>query len=259
MPGTLPRSALMVDREIIVCRDLVDLNEKGATLFVDLATRAIAASGCFSVGLSGGSTPESLYTVLGSADYRERVAWKQVHWFWGDERCVPPDHPQSNYRMVREALLARVDRIPAENVHRMAGEKAPQVAAEQYEQELRTFFKIGSGALPRFDLIFLGMGEDGHTASLFPGSKLLDDNKHLVATEYVDKLAAHRLTLTLPVLNQSAQVIFLVAGKSKAPIVAEVLGATARSPSLPAARIRPVNGRLTWLVTEEALGRREPR
>jgi 6-phosphogluconolactonase len=155
--------------------------------------------------------------------------------------------------MVRESLLAHIQ-IPAENVHRMAGEKTPQIAALEYEAELKAFFKLSDGALPRFDLILLGLGEDGHTASLFPGSAAVNDEEHLVAAVavYVDKMNTYRLTLTLPVLNAGKEVVFLVAGASKAAIVKELLGGQASATNYPAARIQPREGRLTWMITADA-------
>jgi 6-phosphogluconolactonase len=179
------------------------------------------------------------------------IAWQHVHVFWGDERCVPPDHPESNYRMVRETLLANIA-IPPGNVHRMAGEKEPGIAAAEYEEELKSFFQLASGAFPRFDLILLGLGEDGHTASLFPGSDALEETKRLVAATYVAKLNAYRLTLTLPVLNHGAVVLFLVAGASKAAVVNEILRDDEPSARFPAARLDPPDGRLVWLMTADA-------
>jgi 6-phosphogluconolactonase len=243
----------MADAEIVVCRDLADLSHRAAEYFIDLAVEAAARSERFTVALSGGSTPKSLYSLLASPGYRERIPWHRVHLFWGDERCVPPHHPESNYRMVQESLLSKID-IPAENVHRMAGEKDPQSAAAEYEQQLKKFFQPSPGTLPRFDLILLGLGEDGHTASLFPGSDALEETEHLVATSYVERLKAHRLTLTLPVLNHAAEVMFLVVGQSKAAIVKSLIGPKPGSPDLPAARVRPYRGRLTWLITQDATG-----
>jgi 6-phosphogluconolactonase len=243
----------VIKRDIIICHDADELARKAAEQFVSLAGAAIARSGRFTVALSGGSTPRALYLLLGSADYRERIDWRRVHLFWGDERCVPPDHAESNYRMVQEALLPRVS-IPPENIHRMAGEKEPRVAANEYEEELRRFFALAPGQVPRFDLILLGLGEDGHTASLFPGGEALNQNERLVATAYVERLRAHRLTLTLPVINAAAQVTFLIAGQSKRAIVNEILRSDADSFKYPAARVSPSDGQLTWLITADAMG-----
>lgn len=243
----------MADREIILCRDAAELAQKAAEQWVVLAQQAIANSGRFTVALSGGSTPKTLYSLLASPEYRGRVDWLRVHLFWGDERCVPPDHPESNYRMVREALLGKIE-IPPKNIHRMKGEISPEEAAASYEVELAQFFHLDPGALPRFDLVLLGLGEDGHTASLFPGSAALQETTRLVTTAYVERLHAHRLTLTLPVLNAAAQVSFLISGASKTTKVQEILGAGAAQVDYPAARIAPADGRLTWFITQDAAG-----
>jgi len=237
--------------EIIICRDVDELNRDAAAQFIASANAAIARAGRFTVALSGGSTPKALYSLLASPAYIDRIDWSRTHLFWGDERCVPPDHPESNFRMVREALLSKIQ-IPGQNIHRMAGEKKPNEAAADYESELRNFFALGPGHLPRFDLILLGLGEDGHTASLFPGSAALDEGKHLVATTYVEKLKAHRLTLTLPVINAAAQVTFLVAGQSKSAVVKEILGSDSHLCSYPATKVNPTDGWLTWLITADA-------
>ena len=239
----------MIKREIIVCKDADELNRKAAAQYIALAGDAIARSGRFAVALSGGSTPAALYSLLAARDFCDRVDWPRVHLFWGDERCVPPDHPDSNFRMVRENLLARIQ-IPTANIHRIMGEKEPRQAASVYEAELKNFF--GAGALPRFDLIFLGLGDDGHTASLFPGTDAADETTRLVAVAYVERLRSHRLTLTLPVINAAEQVVFLVSGKSKAAIVGAVLGSDADSARYPAAMVRPSDGELTWLMTADA-------
>jgi 6-phosphogluconolactonase len=243
----------MADREIILCRDAAELAQKAAEQWVVLAQQAIARAGRFTVALSGGSTPKILYSLLASPDYRGRVDWLHVHLFWGDERCVPPDHAESNYRMVREALLSRIQ-IPPENIHRMKGEVAPEEAAASYEVELAQFFHLDPGALPCSDLLLLGLGEDGHTASLFPGSAALQETTRLVTTAYVERLQAHRLTLTLPVINSAAQVSFLLAGETKSAIVKALLGQDSYPAQYPAGQVRPVNGKLTWFITQDAGG-----
>jgi 6-phosphogluconolactonase len=239
------------EREIIICRDVDELNRKAAERFIGRATQAIQQSGQFTVALSGGSTPRGLYALLAAPECRNRVDWFRVHLFWGDERCVPPDHPESNFRMVQESLLSKVQ-IPSENVHRMMGEKEPEQAATEYEEHLRQFFHLPRGGVPRFDLIFLGLGEDGHTASLFPGSPALNERNRLVATVYVERLNAYRLTLTLPVINAAAQVSFLTTGENKSSIVKALLGADADSSKYPAGQVRPVSGQLTWFITQDA-------
>ncbi len=236
----------MTKPEIIVCPDAAALARQGAEQFIARAGETVARAGRFAVALSGGSTPAALYSLL-AAEFRDRVDWPRVHLFWGDERCVPPDHPDSNFRMTREHLLDRIQ-LPPENIHRMQGETEPVAAAAAYESELRKFFSAG---LPRFDLVLLGLGEDGHTASLFPGSSALKETEHWVAAVYVDKLRSHRLTLTLPVINAAVHVAFLVAGASKAAIVKEILG-SANASSYPAAQVMPARGQLTWLIAADA-------
>ncbi len=234
--------------QVRLCCDAAALSHAAALYFAETAAQATAARGRFAVALSGGSTPRALYSRLARDEFRGRIPWAQAHFFWGDERCVAPDDPQSNYRMARETLLSHVP-VPAANVHRMAGEDPdPQQAARRYEQELRVFFGEG---LPRFDLVLLGLGEEGHTASLFPGSPVLEEWERLVAAPYVEKLGAYRLTLTLPVLNAAARVAFLAAGENKRAILAQVLyGKT--TPPVPAQRVRPREGTLLWFVDEEA-------
>ncbi|HSQ13802.1 MAG TPA: 6-phosphogluconolactonase [Candidatus Deferrimicrobium sp.] len=241
----------MTDREIIICRDLDVLSRRAAGQFVALAQQAIAARGHFSVSLSGGSTPKALSSLIATDEFKQQLAWQQIHLFWGDERCVAPGHAESNYRMVKESLLSKIH-IPSGNVHRMAGELEPLAEAVAYERELKQFFLQAETNLPRFDLLLLGLGEDGHTASLFPGSSALHETKRLVAPIYVEKLAAHRLTLTLPSINHAAQISFLIAGKSKAAIVKEIFAPA--PPDYPAARIQPARGRLTWFITQDAAG-----
>ncbi|MBM2841757.1 MAG: pgl, partial [Bacteroidetes bacterium] len=172
-----------------------------------------------------------------------------VHLFWGDERCVPPDDPESNYRMVHEALLRHIG-IPPENVHRIKGELDPALTAREYEEEIRRAFGVNENAIPRFDLILLGLGEDGHTASLFPGTSALQEKQRIVTEVYVEKLESHRITITLSVINNAFHVFFLVSGKSKAQILGAVLN---ESPvSYPAQLVRPVAGELQWLVDQDA-------
>ena len=232
--------------EVRVSPDAETLAREAARYFIEIARDAAKQRGRFAVALSGGSTPKSLYSLLASAEFRDQVPWAQTHWFWGDERCVPPDDPQSNYRMVKEALLSKAP-VPPSNVHRMAGEDAePERAARRYEQELRTFF----GGLPCLDLVLLGLGEEGHTASLFPGSPALEEQERWVVAPYVEKLKSHRLTLTLPVINAAANVAFLVAGAGKREILKQV---TSSEGDLPAQQVRPKRGKLVWMADEAAV------
>ncbi len=233
--------------EVRVFRDLEDLSRAAAYLFTDLASRAARDRGTFSAALSGGSTPKQLYSLLAQPEFAKHVPWSDIHLFWGDERCVPPDHPESNYGMVREVLLKRIS-IPASNVHRIRGEIDPEQAAIEYEAVLRQFFAIGPKELPRFDLVLLGLGEDGHTASLFPDSAALDERERLVAALYVERLHAYRVTLTLPVLNHAAAIAFLVAGERKRSAVYRAVHKPDEMRLLPAQRVRPVEGRLLWFL-----------
>ena len=193
------------------------------------------------VALSGGSTPRAMFRIL-AGEFRDRVSWSKIHFFWSDERHVPPDHPDSNFRMADEALLSHVP-VPPENVHRIHSENPNAAeAASEYEQTLRDVTKQ---VLPRLDLIFLGLGTDGHTASIFPGSEVLEERKRLVAAPWVEKLKTYRITMTLPVLNNGASVVFLVSGAEKAEIVKEVLEGGNK---YPAQFVKPAQGELIWMV-----------
>lgn len=220
------------------------LAEAAARDFAEKASAAISARGRFAVVLAGGSTPKATYEIL-ARDYADEIEWGEVHVFIGDERTVPPDHDDSNFRMAKEALLARV---PVGSVHRMRGELEPDEAAREYEAELRDFF----GGSPRFDLIHLGIGEDGHTASLFPRTKALDIEDRLVVANPVEKLDTVRLTLTAPVINEARSVVFLVAGEGKAEALEEILEGNAGSHDYPAKFIRPGDGGPEWMVDRGA-------
>jgi 6-phosphogluconolactonase len=225
------------------------LAEEAARRFAILAREAFAARGRFVVALSGGSTPKVLLRLLALPPYRETLDWGRIHVAWGDERRVPPDDAQSNYRMAREALLAHVP-IPVGNVRRMPAENSDhEWAAADYEATLRTLFGDES---PRFDLIHLGLGTEGHTASLFPGSPALAERERWVAAPFVEKLDAHRITLTPPVLNAAREVQFLAAGKDKAAIVRDILHAPHNPTELPAQIVAPTAGRLVWLLDTAA-------
>lgn len=234
----------MTDGEIVVLADPKAVAREAARRFVALAVEAVASRGRFSVALSGGSTPGALYRLLAEEPQRSAVPWERVHLFWGDERCVPPSDPASNYRLAHGTLIDGLP-IPAENVHRMRGELAPEEAARAYDRELQDFF---CGPRPRFDLALLGLGSDGHTASLFSGSAALDERKQLavaVTARYEDR-PARRITLTLPAINSAREVWFLVTGSAKAQIVRDVL--TGSQERRPAQLIRPAAGQLTWLL-----------
>ncbi len=239
-------------RNVRVYADAAMLARAAADLFTETAGAAVAAGGRSCVALSGGSTPRALYQLLGAPPYRDRVDWSRAFIFWGDERCVPPDHPDSNYGMARAALLAHVP-VPQEQVFRMAGEVAdPAVAAAQYEESLRRVFALSPGAWPRLDLVLLGLGPDGHTASLFSHTAALGVTDRLAVANRVEKLDATRITLTAPTINHAARVAFLVAGADKADPLAAVLDGPRHSDDLPAQLIGPVDGELLWLVDRAA-------
>jgi 6-phosphogluconolactonase len=236
--------------EVLVFSSVEALHETAAGFFVDAAVDAIRQRGAFVVALSGGTTPRSVYALLARDDrWRLRVRWDQVHFFWGDERHVPPDHPDSNFRMAREAML---DRLPVDpgKIWRIKGEYPDAArAADEYERDLRRLFAAG---LPRFDLVLLGMGPDGHTASLFPGTQALHEQHRLAVANRVLELGTVRITLTLPVLNEAAEVLFLVHGADKAVALEAVLEGPPRPLEFPAQSIKPRQGRVRWLVDPAA-------
>ena len=232
----------------VIAKSAKDLATAVAEHFVALAREAIATRGRFSVVLAGGSTPRGVYERLASKGFAERVDWQRIHLFWGDERCVPPDHADSNTRMARETLIDRVP-IPSDQVHRICGENPPLEAALAYEKLLHTHF---SASTRTFDLVLLGMGEDGHCASLFPGTAAIHEEKHWVVAHYVDKLQAWRITLTPVMLNAAAEVAFIVSGEEKAERVRQVQNDIHRPRTLPAQIIRPASDRLTWFLDQPA-------
>ena len=202
------------------------------------------------VALSGGSTPKLLFELLADPHepFRDQIPWPSIHFFWSDERHVPPDHPDSNYRMANEAMLSRVPVTP-ENVHRVPSENpSASDAAHAYE---RTLIETTQQTLPQLDLILLGLGTDGHTASIFPGSEVLQETKRLVTAPWVEKFQTYRITMTLPLLNNGASVVFLVSGSEKAKIVKEVLEGPEK---YPAQAIKPTHGELLWLLDNDAAG-----
>jgi 6-phosphogluconolactonase len=237
--------------DVQVFADPAELADAAARTIADAAAAAVADHGRFTCALSGGDTPRDTYQRLAQPPLVTRIPWAQTWVFFGDERCVPPDHPSSNYRMAHETLLAKVP-IPALQVFRIRGEADdPEAAAAEYARRLTETFGTRRGAWPRFDLILLGMGLDGHTASLFPGSPALKEVfRSVVAVHAAAATIPQRITLTLPVLEAAACVIFLVAGREKAKTVKAVFGA---QPSLlPAGMVQPVNGRLIWMLDRAA-------
>ena len=232
------------------------LTTGAAECFVAVAAAAIRTSGRFVLALSGGMTPRALYARLASEAYASRVNWPRAQVFWGDERCVPADDPASNARMAREALLERVP-VPSENVHPVRGEADPVEAGAAYEAELRASFGTPVGAPThaagaRFDLVLLGLGEDGHTASLFPGMPAVRETGRWAMAEYIPALSMWRVTLTPVVINAAAETVFLVSGRAKASILQRVLEEPRDQHCLPAQAIAPTAGRLRWFVDADA-------
>jgi 6-phosphogluconolactonase len=235
--------------EVRIFDGVSDLMRATADEIAAAARQAADEHGRFAWALAGGSTPRTVYQLLASDFYRERMPWRAIHFFWGDERHVPPDHPDSNFRMAREAMLDRVP-VPAENVHRIPAEEPDaQRAAAEYEAALRSFFALAPGEWPRFDLILLGLGKEGHTASLFPGGEAVRERERLVVAPWVEAQNTFRITLTPPVLNHSRRTMFLVSGEDKAEALHAVLEG-AREPERYPAQI--VEGNRLWMVDRAA-------
>lgn len=231
-------------REIEIFETRAELAARAANLVVEKLSGALSLNGRASLVLSGGSTPKKLYTLLASDEYRNKVEWEKVLIFFGDERCVPPDSDESNYKTASDTLLSKVP-IPGENIFRIKGELDPEIAAAEYEQQIKTTL----GEHPSLDIVLLGMGPDGHTASLFPKTTALDENKKLVAANYVEKLNTWRVTLTLPAINAAKNIIFLIAGSDKAETVKEILE---NNSDFPAQKVTPENGLLIWLLDKKS-------
>jgi 6-phosphogluconolactonase len=237
--------------EIRVLTTPQELFAAAAELVAELATEAVAKRGRFTIALSGGSTPKSLYTLL-ATNARTSLPWDRMFFFWGDERHVPPTDDNSNYRMANEALLTKIP-VSKENVFRIPAEMPDAaLAAQEYEQTLRKFFQAAEGVVPRFDLILLGMGPDGHIASLFPGTAGLKEKSRLVIANWVEKLKTNRLSLTYPVLNAAGCVVFLVSGIDKAAPLKIVLEENVPGEQYPAKLVRPSGGRLIWMLDRAA-------
>jgi 6-phosphogluconolactonase len=247
------RTLSLPNANVLVLPDANTLSRGAADEFARAARSAIDSHGRFTVALSGGSTPKAMFSLL-AADHRSGMRplpWERIHVFFGDERHVPPDHPESNFRMASESLLTHVP-IPQSNIHRVLGELEAPVAATRYEAELRSVFETSPGKIPRFDLILLGMGPDGHTASLFPGSAALDETTALVTANWVEKFKSHRITFTFTLLNAASEVIFLAAGGDKTEMLRNILRGDPSGQTYPAQDVRPSDGQLTWMVDEAA-------
>lgn len=247
-----PAPVRVLGERIVVDNPQLLFETAASELFVQ-AMAAVGNGGVFSVALSGGSTPRGLFALLASdPKWRAAVPWERTHFFWGDERYVAPDHPDSNFKMANDVLLSQVP-VPDANVHRVRTElPSAAEAAADYEREVRTFFSLAEGELPRFDLVLLGLGPEGHTASLFPGTRALTETQHLVVSNWVGKLDAERITLTAPVLNNARCVMFLATGDEKAPVLKAIFEGPYEPEQLPAQLISPTNGRLLWLLDPAA-------
>ncbi len=239
--------------ELKVFDDPEQVARAAAGRIVELSAAAIDERGAFSIALAGGTTPRRVYELLAGEEFRDSVDWPNVHVFFGDERTVPPDHPDSNFRMANEALLSRVN-IPERNIHRIEGVGDAAANASDYESEMRGLFGDDADR-PRLDLVMLGMGDDGHTASLFPETAALSERRAWVAANRVEKLGAWRVTLTAPAVNAARHVLFVVVGAGKAERLREVLGGERDPARLPSQLIRPHDGTLEWFADRAAAAR----
>ena len=245
---------MSLNAEVRILGDAAAIARRAAEKFIDAAAAAAREKGSFSVSLAGGSTPKALYALLVGDALRGRLPWDKTHFFFGDERHVEPTHPDSNFRMATETMISKAPLKP-EQVHRIKAENPDtEQAAREYEQDLRSHFHLADGQAPSFDLVLLGMGNEGHTLSLFPGTKALRDNGRLVMRNWIGKLYAERVTLTAPAVNNAAHVIFMVAGADKAPALKGVLEGPYEPEQLPAQLIDPKHGKLLWLVDPTAGG-----
>ena len=243
----------MAKAEILVLKEASAIAARAADALVRIASNAVTQSGTFSVALAGGSTPKTLYNLL-VTDPRLRgaVPWDKMSVFFGDERHVGPDHPDSNYKMAWDSMLSKAPLKP-EQISRIKGEYADtEKAALEYEQEIRRRFRLNAGEFPRFDLILVGMGNDGHALSLFPGTRALHETERIVTRNWVGKFYTERITLTAPAANHAANVIFMVAGTDKAAALKGVLEGPYEPEQLPSQMLQPVNGKLLWLVDTAA-------
>jgi 6-phosphogluconolactonase len=233
--------------EIVIVPDFAGVTRRTAELFTEAAERSIASKGRFSAALSGAATPQAFHRLLSEPPFRGRIDWTKTHLFFGDERAVPADDPECNYRMARESLISRVP-IPPGNVHRMPADRPDlAAAASEYEAEIRS---VIGGTVPVFDLIHLGIGEDGHTASLFPGGPALAESKRLVVESYAESLKSWRMTFTLPLINRADCVLFMADGRRKTDAVRRAL--TEDGDPVPARFVRPESGKLIWILDKEA-------
>jgi 6-phosphogluconolactonase len=235
--------------QILICADPAELAREAARRFAELSEVFAGSAGRFTVALSGGSTPKAMYSILAETPFADSLPWHSIYFFWGDERCVPPDHPESNYRMANEAMLSKVA-VPRGNIFRIPAEDEDhERAAANYSETLRKFF---AEEWPHFDLVLLGVGADGHTASLFPETTALHVNDRVAVANYVEKLQSWRITLTADAINRGRNIIFLVAGEDKAVTLKEVIEGPRNPLAYPAQLIDPYYGTLLWMVDEAA-------
>lgn len=241
---------------MIIAQDEQAFIKKAAQFILETSAEAVQERKRATWSLAGGNTPKKVYSLLSDPYYRERISWRDVSIFWGDERCVPPDHLENNYKMAMDTFLSKVP-VPPANIHRIPSEMAsPQEAGKAYENELRLFFKLDR-PFPKFDLMLLGLGEDGHVASLFPGSSALKETQKWVVGNWIEKLKQNRITLTFPVINDARRVLFLCFGETKAAIVKEILRGDLPRDDVPLNRtpafgVNPVGGELIWLMDSAA-------
>ena len=243
-----------MSRAIEIYPDVAGIAQKAAAIYVNAAQQAVRERGAFRVAMAGGSTPKSLHALLTAEPFRSQLPWDKMQIYFGDERHVPPDHPDSNFRMVSETFISKSPIKPEQVFSIKAELQDTERAAQDYEQVLRTQFTPKPGELPRFDLMLLGMGNEGHTLSLFPGTTALRDNGRLVVRTWVGKLYTERITCTAPVANNSAAVLFMIAGADKAPALKAVLEGPREPEQLPSQLIKPANGKLFFLVDSAAGG-----
>lgn len=235
--------------DILILSDAEELAREAARRFAEMAESFTKKAGRFTVALSGGSTPKAMFQILAEKPFADVIPWPSIYFFWGDERSVPPDHAESNYRMANETLLSKVP-IPRENIFRIPAEDEDhERAAASYAETMRNFF---AEERPGLDLVFLGMGPDSHTASLFPGTTALRVNDRIAAANYVEKFQAWRITLTADTINRARNIIFLVAGADKAPALKEVIEGPRNPEQYPSQLIEPSHGSLLWMVDEAA-------
>src|SRR5574341_332582 len=233
--------------EIVKLADGDKVAEEAARRWVSASQEAVRERGAFRVALAGGSTPRALYSLLASSQWSSQIEWDKTHVFWGDERRVAPSHPDSNYRMARELLLDHVP-VPPDQVHPMQGTGLASSTLREYEADLRRHFQLGRREWPRFDLVLLGMGADGHVASIFPGTRAVSDLSNMVVAYEVPQLGEERITLTLAVINQARSVLFMVCGEEKARAVAATLQGRRLPSTYPGQAVQPVDGTVTWLL-----------